>query len=214
MRHTRWYLLSAVAAVLVAGSAWALPGAGSSISDSSPPAVAASTDLGIPEGQMATILDVARLTAPSPVAAPENIDPGPPPGAEVIVLATRGRGQNTSKEAGRTQFETPLYDLVTGEERGLSKHNFICDGFLSCEDIDTYILPEGTLTRKARVSFNQDGERPGWVLVGAAPDVAPLEGTGIFAGKEGSVRVAGWANTSELPNYMTLNEIYIITIHP
>ena len=48
----------------------------------------------------------------------------------------------------------------------------------------------------------------------AAPDVAPLEGTGIFAGKEGSVRVAGWANTSELPNYMTLNEIYIITIHP
>jgi hypothetical protein len=212
MRAHRWYLLSTAVAVLVTGTAWALPAADS-------PAAGTTRDpaaghLGIPEGHNATILDVARLVAPQPVAAPENIDSGPPPGAKVYIWVTHGRGQNTSKETGRTQFETPLYDAVSGDEVGMSKHNFVCDGFLSCEDIDTYILPEGTLTKKARVSFNQDGERPGWVLVGAAPDVGPLEGTGAFEGKTGSVRVGGWANTSELPDAMTLNEFYIVTIHP
>lgn len=212
MRCHRSYLLgTAIAAAVIAGTAWALPSTDPAF------AAAASTaeDFGIPEGQDATILDVARLTAPEPVAAPADVDPlDRPPGAKVLVLASRGRGPNVSQEPGRVQFEVPLYDLVTGEQVGNSKHNFICDGFMSCEDIDTYILPEGTLTKKARVSFNVDGERPGWVLVGAAPDVAPLDGTGIFGGKEGSVRVAGWANTSELPDYMSLNEIYVITVHP
>src|SRR5688572_22757577 len=165
MRFHRWYLLTTAIAVLVAGTAWALPGTDS-------PSAAATThpaaeDLGIPDGRNASVLDVARLVAPQPVAAPENIDPGPPPGSKVYIWVTHGRGENTSTEPGRTQFQTPLYDAATGEEVGLSKHNFICDGFLSCEDIDTYILPEGTLTKKAQVSFNQDGERPGWVLVGA-----------------------------------------------
>jgi hypothetical protein len=210
MRFHRWYLLSTALAVLVAGTAWARPGTGSPTATRDP----AASDLGIPEGQNATVLDVARIVAPQPVAAPENIDPGPPPGAKVYIWVTHGRGKNTSMDTGRTQFETPLYDAVTNEEVGMSKHNFICDGFLSCEDIDTYILPEGTLTKKARVSFNQDGERPGWVLVGAAPDVGPLEGTGVFAGRTGSVRVGGWANTSELPDAMTLNEFYVVTLHP
>jgi hypothetical protein len=212
MRNQRLYLLSTVIIVLLAGTAWTLPGSGASTpsaSHGSPDAALAF----VPD--QATVLDVARLSAGEvPAAGPAALDPGPPPDSKVIVVAGRGRGANTSKDLGRTQFEVPLFDVFTGEQVGRSTHDFICDGFLSCEDIDTYYLPEGTLRNKARVSFNQDGERPGWVLVGATPDVGPLDGTGIFAGKTGSVRVNGWANPSELPNFASLEELYIITVHP
>ncbi|MGH9040066.1 MAG: hypothetical protein ACRDZ3_07535 [Acidimicrobiia bacterium] len=203
MRGSRLFVLSIVTAVLVAGTAWALA--------SDDPHPAPPDELF--RGGTATVLDMARLTAGSPVASP-GIVTGTPEGAKVFVLRSLDRGENTSREPGRTQFEVPLYDVLTGEVAGTSTHDFICDGFFSCEDIDTYILPEGLIRQQARVSFNQDGERPGWVLVGAAPAVGPLDGTGAFAGKQGSVQVAGWADVSEMPSAVRLNETYIITILP
>ncbi len=47
---------------------------------------------------------------------------------------------HTSQNPARTQFDVPLYDVLTGQKIGRSTHDFICDGFFSCEDIDTYCL--------------------------------------------------------------------------
>ncbi|HLF40421.1 MAG TPA: hypothetical protein VI854_02990, partial [Acidimicrobiia bacterium] len=163
---------------------------------------------GAPSGAPdATVLDMAQMMA----AGGGTIDSGPPPGSKVIVVAGRGVGQNTSTEPGRVQFEVPLYDVLTGEKVGRSTHDFICDGFFTCTDTDTYYLPQGSIEVTAPVSFNNDGARPGWVLVGAAPKDQPLKGTGEFAGKTGSVRVNGWAGLEDMSSQMRLDEIYVIT---
>lgn len=220
MRIHRLLVLGATGAALVAGTAWAVPAPEGT--SAQPVSVAGSADPGLPgvpahdrdrqpalAGDQATVLDVARLAAGG--ASAMAVDPGPPPGATVIVVAARGQAPNTSTEPGRTQFEVPLYDVVTGEQVGRSTHDFVCDGFFSCEDTDTYYLPGGSIVSNARVSFNADGQRPGVVMTGAFPEERPLEGTGVFAGKTGSVRVNGWGDLSKMPAEMILDEIYVIT---
>ena len=197
MHIHRLAVVGAAVVIVTAGTAWGLP-------DSRSPAPERASE----QPAEATVLDVAGMM---PAQEAGTIDPGKPEGAQVIVVAGRGVAPNTSTEPGRTQFEVPLYDVITGERVGRSTHDFICDGFFSCTDTDTYYLPQGSIRTTAKVSFNNDSERPGWVLVGAARRMHALDGTGEFAGKEGSVRVNGWAGVQDMPETMRLDEIYVIT---
>ena len=198
MRIHRLAVLGAATTLLVAGTAWGVPGPDTPIT---------SHDKAV-TGDPATVLDMAQTM---PAAEEGTLDPGKPEGAKVIVVAGRGVAPAAHEGPGRTQFEVPLYDVITGEQVGRSTHDFICDGFATCTDTDTYYLPQGSIRTTAKVSFNTDSQHPGWVLVGVAPKEQPLEGTGEFAGKRGSVRVNGWFGAQDMPDTARLDEIYVIT---
>lgn len=153
----------------------------------------------------------AAVPAASPVGAIGQQDPFTPPGATVLIFAARGTGQNISDDPSRTQFEVPLYDVTTGAEIGRSTHDFICNGALTCEDNDTYFLPEGTLRVTSDVGIGPDTQRPGAVIAGAHPVEHQLDGTGDFEGRTGMVRIHGFDDVSTFPFAITLDEIYIVT---
>ena len=168
---------------------------------------------------LVALILAALAAAPVAVAATfvaGDSDPHPSAttdGSKVIIVNGRGTGKvDGSSEPGRTKFEVPLYDVATGEEVGRSTHNFICNGPGYCEDIDTYYIGDSSLRTKALVSAQPDTQRgPGHFVVGTHPALAPLDGTGIFAGKTGTVRVSGFADGSKMPQEFTLDEIYVIT---
>jgi hypothetical protein len=122
-------------------------------------------------------------------------------------------GRNVTTDPTRTIFTVPLYLLATGEQLGISTHNLSCltlavGGY--CDDIDTYYLPQGTIRSEAKVSVPPDPQRPGFFLTATHPSDRRLEGTGIFAGRTGSVRVTGLADQTKFPSEVTLDEIYVI----
>lgn len=123
----------------------------------------------------------------------------------------RGTGRNVSTDPMRTKIEIPLYSVMTGEQVGMSTHNFACTPAGYCDDIDNYYLPEGTITTRAKVSYGPDSQQPGTFLVATHPKEHKLDGTGAFAGRTGSIRVTGLADVSRMPAEVTLDEIYIIT---
>jgi hypothetical protein len=159
-----------------------------------------------------TLVSIPLAVAAINVAGP---DPHPSPavdGSKVLILNGRGTGKNVSYEPGRTKFEVPLYDVATGEAVGRSTHNFICNGPGYCDDIDHYYIGDSHFTARANVSAQPDSQRQGFFLVGTHPVERPFEeGTGIFVGKTGTVRVSGFADTSKMPAEMSLDEIYVIT---
>ena len=138
-------------------------------------------------------------------------DPLPPSDATVIIFAGRGTGRNVSTDPTRTRFEVPLFDVSTGEQIGRSTHNFSCNGALTCEDTDTYHLPQGTVVKTSDVSIAPHTQRPGTVTTATHPVAHQLGGTGEFADRTGMIRLHGFADISQFPRAITLDEIYILS---
>jgi hypothetical protein len=162
----------------------------------------------------------ATATTESPTHVPGAPTVGaqqdPPQGAvtegyTVRVLNSRGRSKNTPENGRNGGIDIPLFDLVTGRQVGTAHHNFFCMPPAYCQDVDTYVLPEGTLTVAGNVSVMPDPQGPdGWVMVHTPQNVHQLEGTGIFANRSGWVRTTGRAKVDKYPAEVELDEVHII----
>ena len=132
-------------------------------------------------------------------------------GYTVRVLNSRGISKNNPAPGRNGGIDIPLFDVMTGKQVGIAHHNFLCMPPAYCNDIDTYKLPEGSLTVMGTPSVMPDPQQPdGWMLVHTPPVTHKLEGTGIFAGKNGWVRTTGTANVKNFPAEVELNEVHII----
>jgi hypothetical protein len=220
MRRTVWYV------AIVAMSLFALGGAASAQGPLAAPAgavpavhvgasVAAGGDPAVARGMGGMLnpdglpgIKLGTAIGSSPLIG------GDGKGGFVLLLVGRGRGPNVSADPSRTMFSVPLYNLSTGEQVGMSHHNFTDIAPFKAQDLDTYELPQGTITRDAVVSFAPDSQDPGWVMdsVHKADEVRTLTGTGIFAGRHLDFRLEGLADLSKLPTEVGLNELYVITV--
>lgn len=155
-----------------------------------------------------------KLAGPGPFADPHQYED-----KELIVLFGLGLAPNKSAQPNAFDVEVPLVSPETGKIIGTSYHKPKCvtDSVpcLVVEDHDTYVLPEGTIEVKGRVSLPPDPDNPGFVVVGGQPDEDNIiSGTGRYTGRTGKVRVYGYVDTRQFPKAFVVDEIYVIALNP
>lgn len=217
LRAIRYVAILGASVLCVGASANAQVPSATPASPPQPPPAASPASASAPISQLGAsprLLEPNRVTAGTASAASPLIG-GDGSGGYVVLLVARGTAPNVSPDPSRTMFSVPLYNLATGEQVGISHHNFtnVAPGF--AEDLDTYELAGGTIFRDAVVSAAPDAQLPGFFLtsVHAPQEIRSLTGTGVFAGHVLGFRLDGFADLGKLPREMTLNEIYVVTVH-
>lgn len=151
----------------------------------------------------------ARLSAPPAGAAVGAA-------ADTLTLNFRGTTQREkTPDPQRVQYTTDLYSLATGEKVGTGTYNAMFTSPLTADHIMTFHLPDGDLVSHDIMAVGPDATRPGFFLIGVHPDGNTIvNGTGVYAGRTGKLRMSGWHDGTKFPGQVTFNDFYAIELDP
>jgi hypothetical protein len=140
--------------------------------------------------------------------------------SDKIVVRFNGRYKNEATEPGLFRFTGDMLS-ATGEKLGRLIHQVKCSTTTPppCAVFDveaTFEFPEGAIRVKTPESGPSDPQFPGHLVIGIhTKEDNVAGGTGVFAGRTGRARMAGWHGIREIQNgYVSFDDFWLIELKP
>jgi hypothetical protein len=132
-----------------------------------------------------------------------------------IAVHFRGTAERESSAANRFVYTTDLYSVATGERIGSATNNFSPQGPFVNDFVITFHLPDGDIVAHDLFSIPPDPQHPGFFIAAAhskGNDVLSDRGTGLYAGRPGSIGMWGYHDGTKFPEQVTFNDFYVIEL--
>jgi hypothetical protein len=137
-------------------------------------------------------------------------------GSTVDYLPVNSKGvSKVEMKDDRTILTFPMIELATGNVVGtiIDDIKAPIPGILF-DVTTTYKFADGEIVNHMFVSSAPDVQRPGWIIVGNRPNKDTIvNGTGVFAGRTGRVRLSGTNDLTKFPEEVYQDDLWVIELN-